>query len=88
MLCGSVIVTAYFVTDCTMGTISTSCTPTCRTPSGVPSAWYIRSARFTWPEMKRHGVESSQAPTSPVMALVAPGPVVTSATPRWFVPLE
>ena len=48
----------------------------------------IRSARFTWPEMKRQGVESSQAPATPVMALVPPGPVVTSATPRWLVALE
>ena len=37
----------------------------------------MRSARFTWPEMNRHGVESSQAPATPVTALVPPGPVVT-----------
>ncbi len=33
------------------------------------------------------GVESSQAPATPVTALVLPGPVVTMQTPKWLVTL-
>ena len=73
---GSVTVTAYFVSERTTETMSTSCAPTERTPESP-----FMSARFTWPEMKMHGVESSHAPARPVTALVPPGPVVTKAAP-------
>ena len=87
MLAGSVTVTAYLVSGLTTGMMSNSCGPRCRTPSGMPSALYMRSARFTCPERNRHGEESSQAPARPVMAFVPPGPVVSMATPRPFVTL-
>ena len=35
----------------------------------------------TWPEKTTSGIESISASVSPVTALVAPGPEVTSATP-------
>ena len=56
---GSRIVTAYLVIGLTIETISTSCTPSCRIPSGLPSASNMRSGRFTWPETKqaRRGIE-------------------------------
>ena len=73
-------VTAYFVIGFTIDTMSTSCTPSWRTPVSR-----FRSARLTWPETNRQGVESSQAPATPVTALVPPGPVVTTATPRLLV---
>ena len=45
----------------------------------------MRSGRLTWPDRNSIGVESSQAPATPVTAFVPPGPVVTMATPRLFV---
>ena len=35
----------------------------------------------TWPVMQTIGIESISASVSPVIALVAPGPEVTSRTP-------
>ena len=70
------MVSAYLVIDFTIETMSTSCAPTERTPV-LP----LRSARLTWPETNTVGVESSQAPATPVTALVPPGPVVTKAAP-------
>ncbi len=87
MLEGSVTVTAYLTIGFTMETMSTSCTPNWRIPSGVPSAANMRSGRLTWPETTSIGVESSHAPATPVTAFVPPGPVVTIATPMWFVAL-
>ena len=55
-------------------------------PSGLPvTESNMRSGRFTWPERKSTGVESSHAPATPVTALVPPGPVVTMQTPRELV---
>ena len=74
MSLGSRMVFAYFVSGVTTETMSSSCGPMERTPRVVS-----RSARLTWPERKMQGVESSHAAASPVMVLVPPGPVVTSA---------
>ena len=64
----------------TIGRMFISWTPICLMP-GIPDRWTV-SARFTWPETKRHGTESSHAPARPVMALVAPGPVVKYPAPK------
>ena len=47
MLGGSVTVTAYLVMGMTIGTISISWEPSCRSPESP-----LRSARFTWPQKK------------------------------------
>ena len=39
------------------------------------------SVLFTCPEITRRGIDSIQAPIKGVTILVAPGPVVTKATP-------
>jgi len=77
IIAGSSRVTAYLVMERTMGTMSTSCTPPWR--RGRPLS---RSARLTWPEMKNSGNDSIHAPATGVMALVAPGPVVTMQVPN------
>ena len=83
MSAGSRTVTAYFVIGRTIERMSTSCTPSCRIPSGSSVvASNIRSGRFTCPDTNSTGVESSQAPATPVTALVPPGPVVTMQKPR------
>jgi hypothetical protein len=74
---GSITVAAYLVIGRTIETMSTSCGPICRTPLAP-----MRSSRFTCPEMISSGTDSIQAPAHPVMAFVAPGPVVTRAQPR------
>ena len=74
---GSITVAAYLVIGVTIATMSTSCGPIWRTPLSP-----IRSARLTWPETISSGTDSIQAPVQPVIALVAPGPVVTRAQPR------
>ena len=76
MSSGSMTVTAYFVIGLTIDTISTSCGPIWRTPDDP-----IKSARFTCPEIISIGTDSIHAPAQPVMAFVAPGPVVTTAQP-------
>ena len=38
-------------------------------------------SRLTWPEITSRGIESVQAPKTPLRALMAPGPVVTLTTP-------
>ena len=82
MSCGSTIVTAYFVIGSTIEQMSTSCTPSCRMPSGrFVFASNMRSGRLTCPETTSTGVESSQAPATPVTAFVPPGPVVTMQKP-------
>ena len=68
------------VTGDTMATMSTSCEPIWRTPLSI-----FRSGRLACPEMKTQGVESRKAAVTPVMALVLPGPEVTSPTPGAFV---
>ena len=76
---GSSSMTLYLVEARTIGRMSASCTPNCL--SARPQSWMVCSL-FACPEITKSGVESCQAPTSPVSALVAPGPVVTSATPK------
>ena len=38
-------------------------------------------SRLTWPDITSMGMESVQAPNTPLRALTAPGPVVTLTTP-------
>ena len=76
---GSSTVTAYFVTERTIETMSTSWTPSIRTPVSR-----FRSARFTCPERTSIGTESSHADATPVREFVPPGPLVTMSTERSF----
>ena len=43
----------------------------------------MQVSRFTWPEITSMGMESVQAPKTPLSALMPPGPVVTLTTPGW-----
>ena len=68
------IICAYFVIEVTTGTILHSCTPMLRSFS--PDAATV-VAYLACPEKTSIGIESIQPPSTPVMAFVAPGPVVT-----------
>ena len=74
MLAGSVTMTAYLVMGATMGVMSSSWSPSWR--RGRPKE-RTRVSRFTWPETTMSPRESVQAPCTPVMALLPPGPEVT-----------
>ncbi len=41
----------------------------------------MQVSRLTWPETMSIGMESVQAPKTPLRALMPPGPVVTLTTP-------
>ena len=70
---------AYLVMGCTDLTMSYSWSPTARRGRPPVNCMAYRAvvSYRTWPEMMNMGMESSQPPTTPVSALVPPGPVVT-----------
>ena len=71
--------TAYFVSGVTTGTILHSWTPMLR--RGRPDAGTVVAYRAC-PENTSMGMESIHPPRIPVIALVAPGPVVTQTAAR------
>ena len=46
--------------------------------------WWIVCLYGTWPDITNTGTESSHAVATPVIAFVAPGPVVTIDTPKFL----
>ena len=74
----------YFVIYLTISIIFISWSPNCLSPS-LPAP--IVSV-LIWPEITSTGIESVQAPYTPVMAFVPPGPLVTTETPMLPVVLE
>src|SRR3990172_5858128 len=74
---------AYLVIGLTMSTMFSSCVPTCLTLRPYDVCSFL-----VWPDRNRHGMESCHAASSPVSALVAPGPVVTITAPLFSETLE
>ena len=79
MRAGSVTTVAYFVIGATMRTISASWSPSWRSPATGVAARQV--SRLTCPDSTIIGIESVQAPNTPFIALMPPGPVVTMQTP-------
>ena len=78
MLDGSLTKTAYFVMPAAIRTMSTSWSPSWRSPSTSWQAMHV--SRLTCPEITKSGTESVHAPKTPLSALMPPGPVVTFNT--------
>src|SRR4051812_38679420 len=74
MVAGSVTRCAYLVVGSASASTSKPCTPKVRTPGAHRSP-------APRPEITSSGVESTQASTTPAIALTAPGPVVTTTAP-------
>jgi hypothetical protein len=67
-------ISEYFVMQSTDLVMSNSWSPNERIPSPI---FLAVTSYLTCPDMINMGMESSHPPTTPVMALVPPGPVVT-----------
>ena len=82
MVFGSVTITAYLVIGATSLTMSSSWSPSWRSGRGV-----LRTvvSNLTCPDTTIMPIESVQAPQTPVIAFVPPGPVVTLTAARRFV---